>query len=108
MTPDERYAKVVEIYQRRRGVTRSGRGFGASALKINGKMFATLSARGEFVVKLPEGRVEQLVKSGDAEPFNPSRGRQMREWIALKPTSRKRWSTLAEEALRFVAANKQK
>jgi hypothetical protein len=35
--------------------------FGSSALKVHGKIFAMVSSAGQFVVKLPEARVDQLV-----------------------------------------------
>ena len=33
----------------------SKKGFGASALQINNKIFAMVSSKGDFVVKLPKG-----------------------------------------------------
>jgi hypothetical protein len=96
------YSKVVERLVRRRGVTQGGRGFGASALKVDGKIFAMLSAQGRFVVKLPRERVTALLASGDRDRFDPGHGRVMKEWVALKPVSRKQWMPLAEEAMQFV------
>jgi len=40
--PDEQYAALVETFLSEPGVTQSGRGFGSSALKIDGKIFAML------------------------------------------------------------------
>ena len=62
-----------------------------------------LSARGEFVVKLPRTRVDALVTSGAGVPFDAGRGRLMREWLVLTPRSRGDWATLTEEARRFVS-----
>ena len=47
------------------GVTppQGGGGFGRSALRYRGKIFAML-VRGSLVVKLPAGRVTELVASG--------------------------------------------
>ena len=45
MTPDQRYAQIVEVFLRRPGITQQGRGFGSPALKVRGKMVATLSPR---------------------------------------------------------------
>jgi hypothetical protein len=56
MTPDRRYAQIVRAFLRRPGITQQGRGFGSAALRIRGKMFATLSPAGAFVVKLPRQR----------------------------------------------------
>ncbi len=103
MTTEERYAVLVEELLGRPGIVQNGKGFGASALKARGKIFAMLSARGEFVVKLPVERVDALVASGDGERFDPGRGRKMKEWLALAPASPLDWASLAAEALAFVA-----
>lgn len=76
--------------------------FGASALKVHGKIFALL-ARDRLVVKLPRNRVDALVASGDGGRFDPGHGRAMREWLALAPSSEQEWLLLAREAMRFVA-----
>jgi len=39
------------------------KGFGSSAHQVNGKIFAMISSRGSFVVKLPKHRVESLEAS---------------------------------------------
>jgi len=106
MTVEERYAVLVESFLGRPDVVQDGRGFGTSALKVGGKIFAMLSTRGEFVVKLSAGRVDALVASGDGERFDPGRGRQMKEWLALRPASSLDWATLAGEALMFVAGRR--
>jgi hypothetical protein len=54
-------------------------------------------------VKLPAARVDELISSGQAEPFAPA-GRRFREWASVKPATRARWSELLDEALAFVAA----
>jgi hypothetical protein len=59
-TPDLRYAQIVQTFLRRPGITQQGRGFGSAALKVRGKMFATLSPAGALVVKLPRQRVDAL------------------------------------------------
>jgi hypothetical protein len=104
MTPQERYAALVEAFLGDHDVEQSGRGFGADALKMHGKIFAML-AGGRLVVKLPRQRVDALVASGEGERFDPRRdGRLMREWLALAPTSEIDWLTLAREAKTFVAS----
>ena len=79
-----------------------GKGFGSTGqLKVDGKIFAML-VRGRLVLKLPRDRVSALVTSDDGEHFDAGKGRPMREWLALSPTSRKHWVALAREAMRFV------
>lgn len=76
--------------------------FGSNALKVAGKIFAML-VRGGLVVKLPRGRVDELVDAGEGTRFEPRPGRPMAEWLALDPASKLDWLALAAEALRFVA-----
>lgn len=110
ITPEERFAGVVEELLNHPGVTPPSDGtqsknkFGASGLKIHDKIFAML-VRGQFVVKLPKARVDALVASGDGERFDPRHdGRLMKEWIVIAPTSEVKWLSLATEAMEFVAA----
>lgn len=105
MTPEERYAAIVETLIREPGVSRSGRGFGSSALKVGGQSFAMLVG-GRLVVKLSAHRVDQLVASGEGLHFDGNRGRPLKEWLAVEPAPNDRWPTLAQEALGFVAPNR--
>lgn len=100
---ENRYAQLVERFQGRANVSQDGKGFGSSALKVNGRIFAMLTSRSEFVVKLPRQRVEQLIKSGDGVAYDAGKGRPMKEWLTLPTTSSLDWSSLTEEALAFVA-----
>ncbi len=104
MSPKDRYAALVTAFVRKRGVTQDGKGFGSTSLKVNGRIFALLSSRGEFVVKLPQRRVAELIASGDGHRFDPGHGRLMKEWLALRPGSSQDWMGLADEALAFVSA----
>ena len=80
---------------------RDGHRFGASGLKVNGKIFA-MASRGKVVFKLPKQRVAELASSGAGVPFDPGHGRAMREWIAVDPSAPVDWRALAAEALAFV------
>jgi hypothetical protein len=99
---EARYAELCDEFRRRPEVSQDGKGFGSSSLKVNGRIFAMLSSRGEFVVKLPRQRVDALVASGDGVNYDGGKGRPMKEWLALQAGSSLEWSTLAEEALVFV------
>ena len=101
-SPQERFASVVEALLTTTDATREGRGFGSSALKIGGRIFAMLSGE-RFVVKLPAPRVDALVAAGQGDRFDPRRnGRVMREWLALSPSSGQGWLPLAREAMDFI------
>jgi|ERR671930_732228 hypothetical protein len=76
------------------------RGFGADALKVNGRIFAMLS-HDRLVVKLPRRRVEELVDAGVGERFDPGHGRLMREWLSVHPGHEDDWPRYAGEALDF-------
>jgi TfoX/Sxy family transcriptional regulator of competence genes len=104
----ERFAAVVEALAGEANVSvgqKGRRGFGSSALQVNGKIFAMISSSGSFVVKLPKQRVEELEASGVGAKFNPGHGRLMKEWLALNQHSAKHCLPLAREALRFVGSN---
>lgn len=104
MTAERRYAELVSKFSASQGVTSisEGKGFGSSGqLKISGRIFAML-VRGELVLKLPRQRVEELVDQGEGIHFDAGKGKPMREWFVLSPTSKKQWLPLAQEAFEFV------
>jgi hypothetical protein len=110
VTPEERYAAVVEVLAGRPDVTGgpdepgSRHRFGSSELKVRGRIFAML-VRGRLVVKLPRQRVDALVASAAGDRFDPRRdGRLMKEWLTVGPASEERWLPLATEAMEFVAS----
>ena len=106
VTPEERFATIVEELLSNPNVTppSNGKGFGSSALKIQNKSFAML-VRGKLVVKLPKLRVDALIAEGVGERFDPRHdGRLMKEWITIEPTSEGEWLNLAREAMEFVAS----
>ena len=99
---DVRFAPVVTALAGKRDVTRESRqGFGSGALKVNGKIFAMMTPRAEFVVKIPRARVDELVNDGLGERFEPGPGRIMKEWLALDGHP-ERWIDLAKEAYQFL------
>lgn len=106
LSVEERYARLAEAFLKGPNVTQGdgGKGFGSYALKVEGRIFAMLSSRLEFVVKLPRTRVDELVESGEGHPFDSGKGRPMKEWLVVPPTSSLDWSAVAEEALAFVGS----
>jgi hypothetical protein len=106
MSAELRYEKVVRALSRDPRVTVGSekKGFGASALKVKGKIFAMPASKGEFVVKLPRERVDELVASKMGKRFDLGHGRVMKEWFAVDPSFQQNWLALAKEALRFVAS----
>jgi len=97
---------VVNAFAKNAHVRRgTGKGFGSGALKVTGRIFAMMSSKGQFVVKLPKARADELVASGKVEYFDPGHGRLMKEWIAV-PAGKRSWVELAKEAYHFVKSVK--
>jgi hypothetical protein len=105
--PEELYATIAEtILSNFSEVTSDVRKmrFGSSGeLKINNKIFATLS-KGKLVIKLPHQRVNELIATGKGKRFDLGHGRLMKEWLALEPTANKECLLLVKEAMEFVAS----
>jgi hypothetical protein len=109
MQPDRpsraRFEDLVTEFNDVDGVTppRGGAGFGRSALRYRGKIFA-MHVRGALVVKLPADRVAALVAAGHGAHFDANKGTPMREWFAANPDNdpAANWSALAAEALAFA------
>jgi hypothetical protein len=75
-------------------------------LKVDGKLYAMV-VRGRLVVKLPAARAAELTGAGDAIPFEPRPGRQMREWVMIDPpvsSDHGEWRRLIEDAGDYVTA----
>ena len=77
------------------------RAFGATSLKVDGKIFAMLVKR-RLVVKLPAARVSAQVDEGKGERFDPGHGRVQKEWLSLSSEDPAAWRALASEAEAFV------
>ena len=62
-----RYARIVKALLKEEGVSVGAetKGFGSSALKVYGRIFAMVDAKGSFVVKLPreEGTTRERAHS---------------------------------------------
>jgi hypothetical protein len=100
------FARIVNAFAGDPRVSHGGgKGFGSGALKINGRIFAMMSSKGHFIVKLPKDRVDELVASGEGERFDPGHGRLMKEWMVVG-TGKASWIGLANEACEFVKGEK--
>jgi hypothetical protein len=100
---ESRFDLVVSAFADDRQVAPpgTGKGFGSGALKVAGKIFAMMSSKGEFVVKLSEERVNELVAAGKGSRFDPGRGRVMKEWLVVT-ADHTLWIPLAKEARKLV------
>ncbi|HMD45352.1 MAG TPA: hypothetical protein VKG43_04290 [Acidimicrobiales bacterium] len=104
MSPEDRFAELVDAFAGQPAVSApgEGRGFGSAALRVQGKIFAML-AGGRLVVKLPEARVDELVGAGEGRRFDANKAKPMKEWLSVDPTSALPWPALAQEARAHVA-----
>jgi hypothetical protein len=107
MTPEERFEDMVGAFCDTEGVTlpHGGGGFGRSALRYQGKIFA-MFVRGQLVVKLPAPRVDDLVQEGQGARFDANKGTPMREWFSAGAGCAEPWRSLAAEALEFARASR--
>src|ERR1700691_4134588 len=102
------YAKIVSAFAKDKSVTPPDpgrRGFGRTALRVDGKIFAFLKPNG-LVLKLPAERVAALIASNRAMPFtaNKANQRPMKEWVTVKPA--RDWLALAKLARAFTSTNR--
>ena len=100
------FASVVKAFANDPEVTPpgTGKGFGSGALKVGKKIFAMVSSRSEFVVKLPPARVAELVTGGRGKYFDAGRGKPMKEWLVVT-AGESTWIHLAREAREFAAGS---
>lgn len=100
---EQRFADIVDELLTEPGVTppSGGSGFGRSALRVDGRIFA-MHVRGTLVVKLPEARVDELVDAGAGVRFDANKGTPMKQWLQLDPAGPGSWLDLVREALAFV------
>jgi hypothetical protein len=91
---------IAQGYLERDGVD-IGPMFGSEGLRIRGKVFAFVGFAGELVIKVPEGRADEVVASGVAERME-IRGRVMREWLVVGLAAAEHWAPLTAEAFAYV------
>jgi hypothetical protein len=104
-TPADRYAALAEALADLPDPPAHGTGFGSTALKTGGRIFAMLS-HDHLIVKLPASRVAALIASGAGGPFDANKGRPMKEWLTVHSASLEEWLPLAREAHAFVAGQR--
>src|SRR5215211_8957452 len=96
----ERFDRLAETFVAR-GATRSQM-FGMPVLKAGGKVFAGTFGDA-MTFKLGPEDLERARKLTGVEPFEPMKGRAMKEWVLVPLAHAKRWSDLAERAFRYLA-----
>ena len=75
---------------------------GYPCVRLAGRFLASYDDKARcLVVKLPRGRVCELVDNGDGDPFAPA-GKVFREWVSIPTIDRGLWQTVLAEAVDFA------
>ncbi len=93
---------IAELEREDRRV-QEGTIMGGRCARVQGEFLALVDYKNSgLVVKLPRGRVAQLIEDGLGRPFAPA-GKVFGEWVAIPTLDRRRWRSLLKESISFVA-----
>ena len=96
----ERFDRLAETFVAR-GATRSQM-FGMPVLKAGDKVFAGTFGDA-MTFKLGPDDLERARALTGVEPFEPMKGRPMKEWVLVPLAHARRWSDLAERAYTYLS-----
>jgi hypothetical protein len=96
----ERFDAVAAAFSDR-GAKRASM-FGMPVLKAGDKVFTGTFGDAMTFKLSPEDLERALTRKG-VEPFEPMKGRAMREWVLVPLASARLWPSLAEQAWGYVA-----
>lgn len=75
-------------------------------LRVGKEFLALVDYKGSgLVVKLPKGRVAELIEKKRGQPFAPA-GRVFREWLSVPKPNERHWRNLLREAVAHVAPSR--
>jgi len=75
---------------------------GTGCARAKGEFVAMPYHKGDgLVVKLPKGRVDELVDGGVGKPFAPA-GKVFKEWVLVEEFDENHWDALIRESITFV------
>ena len=97
MLIENEWVKVKEHFLKISGVQKQG-----DSIKIKKKMFAMLNKGVKFVLKLPKDRVDELINSGNGQPYDPGNGKIMKEWVIIPMDVKEKWIEYTNEAMKFA------
>ncbi|QEE16992.1 hypothetical protein DSAG12_02824 [Promethearchaeum syntrophicum] len=97
MSTEEYWLKIKEYFLKMRDVQKQG-----ESLKIKKKMFAMLNKEGNFVIKLPKDRVNELLRIKEGKPYDPGNGKIMKEWVIIPVEFSDKWINYTKEAKKFA------
>jgi len=84
-----------------RGAKR-GSMFGMPVLKAGDRVFAGTFGDA-MTFKLGPDDLEKAKRTKGVEPFEPMKGRAMKEWVIVPLANRRKWKALAQQAWSYVA-----
>ena len=94
---EDSWSKVKEHFLKMKDVQKFG-----ESLKINKKIFVMI-IKGKFVLRLPEGQVTSLIKSGKGEPYDWwGDGNISKDWVIIPIKFKEKLIDLASEAKDYV------
>ena len=96
----KRFDRLAEAFVGR-GASR-GQMFGMPVLKVRDKVFAGTFGDAMTFKLWPED-LERALKATGVEPFEPMKGRRMKEWVLVPVEHSRAWSRLAEQAFAYLA-----
>ena len=99
--PEDTWEDLVE--RTTDGDVTPGSMFGCRGLRT-GRRFFAIRWHERLVVKLPPARLEELVRSGRAEVFEPMEGRRMNGWAVLRDAVE--WDPVVAEARAWTEAQR--
>lgn len=91
--PADRFRTIADALGEAAPGATATKGFGSGALKVNGKIYASLT-RGRLLLKLPARRVDELVRLNIGDPFSSGPGRVKKEWLTVDVAHARRWRRL--------------
>ena len=97
------FAKVTELLLTEFGDDERGRMLRSAGLKTGG-MFYGFATADDLVVKLPQGRVQDLIGTGRGQPCSPRPGRPMKEWVRIPSPDEQSCRAYLLEARTFVTS----
>jgi hypothetical protein len=94
------YERVAEAFAARGA--KKGSMFGMPVLKAKDKVFAGTFGDA-MTFKLGPEDLAKALKTKGVEPFEPMKGRAMKEWVLVPLAGKAKWGGLAEQAWSYVA-----
>jgi hypothetical protein len=94
------FDRVAEDFAERGA--KKGSMFGMPVLKAGDKVFCGTFGDAMTFKLGPEDLAKAKATNG-VEPFEPMKGRAMKEWVLVPLSSKAKWSGLAEKAWSYVA-----